>query len=340
VKRVGLDARRGRAISVGMRTYVDELTARLPQIAPQFSYRVYAHGENLSPLEQITLPLRMRYDGIDLAHYLSQYVPLLAGGAYVVTIHDLIAMRFPEYHRKRLQPYYRTVVRRACRNAARIITDDVRTVDDLVNFLDADAGKIRVIPLAPRATFVAQAQPRHADRPYIMNVGNHRQHKSVDTLLHAWSQLPARYEVDLYLTGPDDFGGALQRVTNDHRRAVALGDVDDAALASYYAGALALVHPALLEGFGLPLVEAMTQGCPVIATTTSLPQPIQGCALTFEPGDADGARAQIERVLDDQALRTGLVERGRTAVAALSWDRTARETAAVYREVFGEAAHS
>jgi alpha-1,3-rhamnosyl/mannosyltransferase len=117
---------------------------------------------------------------------------------------------------------------------------------------------------------------------------------------------------------------------------VALGEVDDDRLASYYAGACALVHPSLLEGFGLPFVEAMAQGCPVIATTTSIPDPVAAAALLFEPRDVEGARAQIERLLDDQALRTALVERGREAVAKLSWDRTARETAAVYREIVEE----
>jgi len=92
----------------------------------------------------------------------------------------------------------------------------------------------------------------------------------------------------------------------------------------------------LLEGFGLPFVEAMAQGCPVIATTTSIPDPLTDAALTFEPRDAEGARAQIERLLDNQALRTALVERGREATSALSWDRTARETAAVYREIVEE----
>ena len=172
-------------------------------------------------------------------------------------------------------------------------------------------------------------------RPFLLYVGNHRAHKDVPTLLQAWAALPARYDVDLLLTGHDDFNGELQRISSDRRTAIALGDVDDDALASYYAGATALVHPSLLEGFGLPFVEAMAQGCPVIATTTSIPDPVASAALTFAPRDVEAARGLIERVLDDQALRTTLVERGREAARALTWDRTARETAAVYREILG-----
>jgi glycosyltransferase involved in cell wall biosynthesis len=334
--RIGLDARCGRHISVGMRTYMKEVSARLPRVAPEFEYRRYTQGENLAALEQVALPLRMRRDRIDVAHFMSQYVPLFAGGRFLFTIHDVIHLRFLEFFKPTISPYYRAVVRRAARKAARIITSDSRTIGDLVTLLGADPAKIRVVPLAPRERFFTQAQPYHAPRPYLINVGNHRVHKDIPTLLAAWSALPARYEIDLYLTGPDDFGGELQRRSTDRRRVVALGDIDDDALASYYAGAFALVHPSLLEGFGLPFVEAMAQGCPVIATATSIPDPVADAALLFEPRDVEALRAELERLLDDQALRTALVERGRQAVAALSWDRTARETADVYREIVEE----
>jgi glycosyltransferase involved in cell wall biosynthesis len=104
-------------------------------------------------------------------------------------------------------------------------------------------------------------------------------------------------------------------------------------LAAYYAGAAALVHPALLEGFGLPFVEAMAAGTAVIATSSSIPRPLIDVSLLFEPRDADALRAQIARVLDDEAFRLGLIERGRNVVRGLTWDRTARATADVYREV-------
>jgi len=334
--RIGLDARCGRHISVGMRTYMREVSARLPRVAPEFEYRLYTEGENLAPLEQVTLPLRMRRDRVDVAHFMSQYVPLLAGGRFLFTIHDVIHLRFLEFFKPTIAPYYRAVVRRAARRAARIITSDSRTIEDLVTLLGADPAKIRVVPLAPRERFFAQATPHRSPRPYLINVGNHRTHKDIATLLQAWSALPPSYEVDLYFTGPDDFGGELQRRSTARRQALALGDVDDDALASYYAGAFALVHPSLLEGFGLPFVEAMAQGCPVVATVTSIPDPVAGAALLFEPRDVEGVRAQVQRLLDDQALRTSLVERGREAVAALSWDRTARETAGVYREIVEE----
>ncbi|MHB8147294.1 MAG: glycosyltransferase family 4 protein [Vulcanimicrobiaceae bacterium] len=334
MKRIGFDARVGRRVSVGMATYIGEIVARMPHVAPEFFYRVYDKGGNFGFAEQIGLPLRLRRDRIDLMHYLAHYVPYLAGGRFIFTIHDLIHLRFEQYFRAYIGPYYRTVVKKACRNAARIITSDRRTIGDLVHYYGVDPAKIVVIPLAARDRFFAEVEPFKAKRPYILNVGNHREHKDIPTLLAAWSSLPADLEVDLYLTGSDDLGGALQQHSTPYRRAIVLGDVSDDALASYYAGARALVHPALLEGFGLPFVEAMVVGCPVIATTEAIPEPLAPVSLQFEPRDVEGARAQIERLVRDDGLRDDLVQRGKGVARSLTWERTAEATANVYRSVF------
>lgn len=335
--RVGLDVRAGRRISVGMATYIREVSSRLPRVAPDFDYREYDQGQNLGLTEQFVLPLQMRRDRIELAHFMAHYVPAFAGGKFVFTIHDLIHLRFKQYFRAYIGPYYMTVVRRACRKAVRIITSDEKTIDDLVYYYQVDPQKICVIPLAPRERFLRPVQPYRSARPYLLNVGNHREHKDMPTLLSAWASLPPTYEVDLYFTGPDDFGGELQRLSTDRRRAIALGDVSDDELAAYYAGAAALVHPALLEGFGLPFVEGMVCGCPVIATDESLPGVLRGAALTFPARSVEAAREAITRLLDDADLRNALVSEGQSRARALTWDLCAQRTAQVYRDVFEEA---
>ncbi len=334
--KIGLDARCGKRVSVGMATYIREVASRLPQVAPDFEYALYTKGQNLGLAEQVLLPLEMWRDRIDLAHFMAHYVPAFADGTFVFTIHDLIHLRFVQFFRAYIGPYYMSVVKRACRKAARIITSDRRTIADLVHYFGVDPEKIVVIPLAPRARFFDPVQPFAGERPYLLNVGNHRNHKDIPTLLKAWSSLPERYEVDLFLTGPDDFEGELQRISSGNRRVVTLGNVTDDELARYYAGAQALVHPALLEGFGLPFVEAMAAGCPVIATTESIPEVVEPVSLHFAPGNVEEARAQIMRLLDDPVLRTELIEKGNAAVRTLSWERTARETAQVYRDVLRE----
>jgi glycosyltransferase involved in cell wall biosynthesis len=319
-----------------MTTYIREVASRLPIVAPEYEYLEYDQGENLGLTEQIVLPFEMWRDRIDVGHYMAHYVPAFAEGRFVFTIHDLIHLRFPQFFRFYIRPYYMSVVKRACLKAGRIITSDKRTVVDLVHFFGVDPNKIRVIPLAPRERFFTPAVPHRGERPYFLNVGNHRLHKDIPTLLKAWAALPESYDVDLYLTGKDDMEGELQRYSTPRRKAIALGNISDDELASYYAGAIALVHPAMLEGFGLPFVEAMAAGCPVIATDESIPEPIADVSLQFAVGDHEAATALMQRMLDDASLRSDLVERGSAAVRTLTWDRTARETADVYAEVLEE----
>jgi len=336
--RVALDARQTRQMSVGMKAYARELAARLPIVAPDLQFVQFTQGENFGWEEQVALPRRIRRSGARLAHFFSLYAPLFAPRPYVVTIHDLIHLHFPQYFKRKVSLYYRTAVRSLCARAERVITDDERTIGDLRRFLHVDPARVRVVPLGVDERFLQAAQPLRAARPYLLYAGNHREHKDLKTLIAAWAWLPQSYEVDLYITGPDDFGGALQANSTATRRAIALGEVPAEQLPAYYAGAAALVHPALLEGFGLPLLEAMAAGCPVIATRESLPSALAEAALTFPARDDVAAGALIRRVLDDAALRAGLIEEGRRRARMLTWDRCAERTAEIYREVLRERA--
>jgi glycosyltransferase involved in cell wall biosynthesis len=331
--RVGLDARLTRQLSVGMKTYARELVARLPRVAPEFTFVPFARGGNFGWDEQVRLPLAIARSRVDLVHFLSQYVPAVVPARFIVTIHDLIHLRFPQYFKAKVRPYYETLVRWTCARATRVITDDERTVEDLVTFLGTRRSKIRVIPLGVAETFSRAVAPHAGPRPYLLYVGNHRPHKDLATLFAAWSGLPPGLAVDLYVTGPDDFGGELERRTAPSRAIVALGDVGSDELASYYAGARVLVHPSLREGFGLPMLEAMAAGCPVLACEDSLPRALDSAALTFRARDADGLRSLLEQILTDQGTRERSVNLGREAAGRLTWDRCARATADVYREV-------
>lgn len=334
--RIGLDARLTRQLSDGMQTYVRELVARLPVVAPEYTYVPFARGGNFGWREQVALPLSMRRAKLDAVHFLSQYVPVLLPRRFVMTIHDLIHLRFPQYFKTKVGPYYTTVVRHACARARRVITDDERTVDDLEEFLSVDRAKVRVIPLGVNEVFAGAAEPYAAARPYFLYVGNHREHKDLATLFEAWSNLPLRYGVDLLLTGEDDFGGELQRRSSGGRAIVALGHVSAQRLAGYYAGARALVQPALREGFGLPMLEAMAGGCPVVASADAVPRALAPAALTFPTRDAVALGAMLARLLDDEGLRTRAINQGCDVARQLTWDRCARATADVYSEVLEE----
>jgi glycosyltransferase involved in cell wall biosynthesis len=329
---VALDARLTRQLSVGMKTYVRELTARLPAAAPDLRFRIFDKGGNFGWGEQIRLPLAIRAAKPALTHFMSQYTPaFLLPKPYVVTIHDLIHLVFPKNFKRKVGPYYRSVVRRVAAGAARVITDDTRTVADLQRYLGIAPERVRVVPLGVEDVFLQPIIPPEMPRPYFFYSGNHRDHKDLRTLFAAWQALPLEIEADLLLTGNDDAGWS--KLSRSNSSAVFLGTLSPGELARYYAGAVALVHPALREGFGLPMLEAMAARAPVIASDSALPAVLQGAALTFRAGDARSAAAAMRSVLADQGLRSKLVNEGRARAETLTWERCARETADVYREV-------
>lgn len=334
--KVVLDARLTKQMSVGMKAYARELTSRLPRVAPDLEFEAFTEGRNFGWSEQVALPLAMRRAHAGAAHFLSLYTPVFPPRPYLVTIHDLIHLRFPQYFKAKVRPYYQTVVKFACSRAARVITDDERTVGDLQRFLGVDPARVRVIALGADDMYFGEITPYHPPRPYILYAGNHRPHKDLPTLLAAWAALPSDIALDLYVTGVNDFGDSNDRFTRLAGRIIAVGDVAQSMLASYYAAARALVHPALCEGFGLPLLEAMAVGCPVIACEDAVPSVLRGAALTFPAHDATAARLAMERVLRDHQFRQSRIEQGRTLARILTWDRCAEQTAAVYREVLEE----
>jgi glycosyltransferase involved in cell wall biosynthesis len=336
MKRVGLDARLSRQMSVGMKRYALEMCAKLPRVAPEFAYATFTQGGNFDWGEQVALPLAIAKAGVDLVHFLSQYTPLVVPVRSIVTLHDVIHLCFPQHFKRKAAWYYRFVVRRACARAARVITADERTVDDIERFLGVDRSKIRVVALGvdPQLFAPAPGASAHAgERPYLLYVGNHRRHKDLATLLEAWGSLPERYEVDLYMSGPDDFGGALERASTNRRHARVLGELSVPELAAYYRGASALVHPALREGFGLTLLEAMAAGTPVVVCADAVPAVLEEAVLTFAATDVRMLAERLAAVLDDQGLRARLVNDGQMLARKFTWDRCARATADVYREV-------
>jgi alpha-1,3-rhamnosyl/mannosyltransferase len=326
-----------------MKQYARELTARLPKVAPEFEYAVFSRGGNFGWSEQVALPFSIARSHVDLVHLLSLYTPLIVPAKSILTIHDLIHLHFPKYFKVKVGIYYRTVVRRACARAERVITDDERTVEDLERFLGVNPRKVRVIPLGVDPVILSSPPVTLSTpdvilslskgRPYFLYVGNHRRHKNLRTLLAAWQALPERCDVDLLFTGPDDFDGELQRASSGRRRAEALGDVPLDRLAELYRDARALVHPALREGFGLPLLEAMASGTPVVASADAIPRVLEPAALSFPAEDVAALTARLLEVLDDEGLRDRLVNEGRMLARHLTWDRCARATADVYREV-------
>jgi glycosyltransferase involved in cell wall biosynthesis len=208
-------------------------------------------------------------------------------------------------------------------------------VEDLKRFLGVAREKVRVIALGCDEVYLREIEPLHAEHPFFLYAGNHRQHKDLPTLLAAWAALPAHVHADLYLTGEDDVP-AEQRVARTLGKVRFLGDVATEELARLYRSCVALVHPALCEGFGLPMLEAGAAGAAVLACEDAVPTVLRPHVEAFAARDVAGLRALMERALaEDPRVR---VRRAalREAARGLTWDRCALAAAEVYREVLAE----
>ncbi len=331
--RVAIDARLTRQMSVGMKAYTQALLDRRALLAPDIELIPCGSGENFSISEQVALPLQIARSKARLVHYPTQYLPLFRPVPYVLTIHDLIHCRFAEFYEAKVAWYYRAVVAPAARRAQRIIVGDERSIDDCERFLGVDGALVRVVPLGIERAFLEPLEAPRVERPYLFYAGNHREHKDLPTLLAAWAALPEGVGYDLVVTGADDFGELRTRYERYGRRLRALGDIDEATLRRTYAGATALVHPALWEGFGLTMLEAMAMRTPVIACSDSVPGPLSAAAATFAPRDVAALTRAIESLRSEPELWAGRVAAGRRAAEELTWDRFARRIAAVYAEV-------
>lgn len=329
---VVLDLPRARQLSVGMRAYAEAMVARLPIVAPDLHFIARERSTALDLSEQIALPMALRRTRARLAHYLSVYAPLFGPRPYVITIHDLIHLRFPDYFKQSVGPYYRSVVRAVCARAARVITDDDRTIADLQRFLGVSPQKVVVVPLGVDDAYFAEIAPAAEPRPYFLYVGNHREHKDLPTLFSAWQALAPESNVDLVLTGDDDLGPAFERPKRSSGELRFIGNVGPDRLARLYRGAVALVHPALTEGFGLPMLEGAAVGAPVIASDGAVPTVLRPYVDVFPARDVRALTALMERVLGEGPLREGARRFART----LTWDRCAERTAEVYRNVLKE----
>ena len=331
---VALDARITPRMSAGMRAYVGALVDGLPRVAPDIRLHPVGHGLNFGLAEQVALPAEIARLAPSLTHYPTIYVPLRRRRPYVAMVHDLIHLQFPRLFGPAAAAFYALVATPMLRGAAVLQMSDARTARACVELLGVPAERCRIVPLGydPALLAAAGGPAFTAPRPYVVYAGNHRPHKNLAVLYEAWAGLPDAVELDLVLTGPPD-PAAAERYRRRSGSLQFLGTVTDAELAQRYRSAAALVHPALAEGFGLPMLEATVLGTPVIAARTALPSLVAPYAAAFSPHDALGLRAILTDLAANPAPYRRRAAEGSLALRAYTWDRFAAATAAVYREV-------
>lgn len=332
---VALDVRETSHTSAGMLAYVRALRRLLPVVAPEIALTAIGRGDNFDLQEQIGIPLALLRARPQLVHFPTPYVPRVVPVPHVVTVHDVIDLEFPQYAKRKVGPYWQHVVGPVLRSARAVITDDDATVELLQRFLQVDPARVRVVPLGVDVPDPLPA-PAVRARPYFFYAGNHRPHKDLPTLVRAWRALSPELPADLVLTGPENVSLRALGGRGGAGELVFAGDCDERELWAWYRGAAAYVQPALREGFGLPMLEALRAGVPAIAAARAIPRVLAGYVSAYPPGDGAALAELLAAALVVAAGRDpGGPVVVADAVAALGWERTVRATADVYREVAG-----
>jgi glycosyltransferase involved in cell wall biosynthesis len=294
--------------------------------------------------EQFRLPAEARAHGVDVLHSLGYVAPLRLQCPSVVTVHDVHHLahgRLRDWHRRLLLG---RIVRRSVRGAAAVIADSRFMRDAIAAAYDMPAREIDVVPLAPNPALNGGAPLPDGGAPapvsggpYLLAFGGVTPNKNLDGLLRAFALARQRHGVRQNLVVVGHLPESLR--IGDSAGVVATGYLDEARLASVLAKAEALVFPSLYEGFGLPVLEAMAAGVPVICSrVTAIPEVAGEAAVYFDPRDVEDMASKLALVAHDRALREDLAARGRIRAASFSWERAARETRAIYGRVAGPAA--
>jgi alpha-1,3-rhamnosyl/mannosyltransferase len=283
---------------------------------------------------------------VDVFHSVNAMALPQRQGRRVVTIHDLTCLHFPQLHPLFRRTLFHFGIGRAARLADAIIVPSAATRQDVADRYPLSAGKIRVVPEAPGDHFVpwtaeacAPVLARYAlsHRGYFLSVGNIEPRKNLLAVIRAYNRLRADTRAAPVLSIA---GGAGWKNQPIHRAAAAspfaadirfLGYVPDPDIPALMSGALALVYPSIYEGFGLPPIEAMACGTPVVTSNrSSLPEVVGEAALLVDPDDGAALADAMARIAGDPSLREALRERGLAQAGRFSWDETARLTLEVY----------
>ncbi len=316
-----------------------ELAADPPAWLPDRTVALPVSGANRvawAAAENALVPAAARRVGADVLWCPANFGPVLSPVPVVLTVHDLLPLRHPELVAGGAWAV-QLLVRTAVRGARHVLADSRATAADLTELLGVPADRVTVVPLAGPPPVPAPPAPP-AGAPFLLSTGNRLPHKNYEVLLRALALLPPAQRPLLVVPGSD--GPDSLRPLVDELGLTAdvelRGWVDAAELDALYRGATAYVAPTRFEGFGLPVLEAMARGCPVVCSDLPVLREVGGDAAVYvDTTRPEPLAAALRTVLADAPGRARRVEAGLAQAGRFGWDRTAAATVAVLARVGG-----
>jgi len=359
--RVGIDGRSFTSPAAGVRRYVQQLVPALlglgePLVIVALGGVAAALPPGVAHVAEpphpptnlgwtlVGLPLAVARGDVDLIHAPAYTAPFMTRTPLVVTIHDVSYERHPEWYPYRRDWLRRSFYRRSARAAGRILTDSAFSASEIAAAYGIPSDRICVIPLgaapgfAPADGVGLTDLPPHVTAPFLLHVGDLHERRNLPMLVTAMLDARRRgcSSLSLVLAGVDrgvgDDLSALAANAGARDAVIRLGVVDDARLQVLYRAATALVYPSLYEGFGLPVLEAMASGTPVVAShAASIPEVLGDAGILLPPTDGAAWTDALVRVVTNESLRATMRTHGLSRATTFSWARTARMTYDAYR---------
>lgn len=298
-----------------------------------------------SPLRiSMGIPMTSWLNKSDVLHMTTYIAPPLTITPFVVTIHDLSYLVYPGAFSRRVRTKLTTLVPMSIRRAARVIAVSEHTKKDVIRFYGLAPEKIAVTPLAPGPAFIEMDRagdeqlPPGIKEPFLLAVGNLEPRKNLDRLLEAFFVIARQgFDGQLVLVGKGSGAESIAtraRQNGLESRVVLSGFVTERELVLLYNRAKLFVYPSLYEGFGLPPIEAMACGCPVVASNTSvMPETLGDAAILVDPESVGDIAKALTAVLESDGLAGTLKQKGIARARSFTWHETAARTRSVYADV-------
>ncbi len=330
----------------------DEWSIDNPKFKPvKAPYRWYTIAE------QFLMPWKIYKEKLDFIHFPHFNAPLFYRGRFVVTIHDLVISRFPTQRATTLAPWlykikqlaYKIVIRNAAKSSKKIITVSQYSKKDIIDYFKVPEDKVVVTYESADKHAEKEYTPAEEDeilkeyrikKPYLLYVGNAYPHKNLEVLVKVVKELKKEDKMDwqLVLVGKEDYfyKRVKQLVWSQdvEDKIIFPGFVSDEHLPVLFKKSEVYIFPSKYEGFGLPPLEAMLYGAPVLAAKAScLPEILGDGALYFDPDDVYGIIKQINKLLDSPETRSDLIVKGKEQLSKYSWQKMAKETLEIYKSL-------